>query len=101
MTNQDKKTQVVRSDPWTEKFNELNFKLFFNNPDGQLWLQMVEHRFFYAPVCIPGRDRSFADHFEGRNEFIRSIRNGAQIFMQKPPDPENKADPLNVNRERK
>ncbi len=59
---------------------------------------MCEYRYFYAPVCLPGVDRSFADNNEGRNEFIRSLRNGGQTHMQKP---KNQDENPRVDRERK
>lgn len=93
-----KTPQELYDEAWFKRFNELNYHIYFNTEAGKEWLQMCEHRFFYAPVCIPGVDRSFADHNEGRNEFLRAVRRSGQGFMVNP----KKADePQKVNRERK
>ena len=96
---QTKQTQeALYNAQWAARFNELCYHIFFNTEAGKEFLQMCEHRFFYAPVCLPGVDRSYADNNEGRNEFIRGLRHGGQLFMQKP---RNKEDQPQVDRERK
>ena len=99
MTTQDKKTpEALYKAQWTARFNELCYHIYFNTEAGKEFLQMCEYRYFYAPVCLPGVDRSFADNNEGRNEFIRSLRNGGQTHMQKP---KNQDENPRVDRERK
>lgn len=85
-------------DPWTQRFNELCYKIFYLTEDGKEFLQMNEHRYFYGPTAVPGKDISWAHFNEGRNNYIRGLREGFQNFMTK-----NAADnkPKKVNRTRK
>lgn len=69
---------------WHNKFNELCYELFYKNNMGQQFLTMCEHKYFYAPTAFPGKDIAWTWLNEGRNDFIRSIRNGINIFTSQP-----------------
>lgn len=85
---------------WQNTFNALCHKLYFANPDGHKFLVMIEQKYFYSPVANPGKDIGWAHFNEGRNEFIRSLRDGAQRFMNEQQRPV-KAEPVKTKRTRK
>jgi len=69
---------------WIKVFNELCYEVFFKDTKGQQLLMMLEQRFFYQPTVYPGKDVAWGYYNEGRNDFIRSIRNAINIFMSQP-----------------
>ncbi len=73
---------------WTNMYNELSYKLFYENPLGQQWLTHVEARYFREPVLLLGKDTSLGWHREGRNSVLRETRNAALTFMTAKPKTE-------------
>lgn len=61
---------------WNARFSGLCYKIFDQTTDGQEFLQMVEHRHFYAPVANPHESMQVATFKEGQNDFIRRMRKG-------------------------
>jgi len=74
---------ILPKDDWTKRFEELCYKVMYQNIEGQELLVMNETRYFYGtPVAVPGMDPSFAFFREGYNECLRSFRNGYNEFMK-------------------
>lgn len=61
---------------WNARFSNLCYKIFDQTTEGQEFLQMVEHRHFYAPVANPHETMQVATFKEGTNDFIRRMRKG-------------------------
>lgn len=76
--------QIQHEINWQNKFNELCYAIFQNTKEGQEFLTMCEHKYFYQPTAHPGKEIAWTYFNEGRNEFIRMIRNGMNVFMTKP-----------------
>lgn len=62
-------------------FNELCYELFTNNVHGKFFITELEKMLKY-PVAIAGKDICFTWMNEGRNDFIRMMINGSNLFMQ-------------------
>lgn len=65
----------------TNTFNELCYKVFFQNPQGVMILEMLEQNYFYQATAHPGKDTSWAFFNEGRNDLIRGLRDAGRDFM--------------------
>jgi hypothetical protein len=74
--------QVNPFQAWQNEVNSLSNKIFYQTPEGQRWLMLMEQRFFYGPVLDPSKDVAWGHHNEGRNNFIRTIRAFAELARQ-------------------
>lgn len=83
---------------WVNTYNELSYKLFYENPLGQQWLSHLEARYFREPVLLLGKEESLGWHREGRNALLREIRNAALTFMNAKP---KSGAPVKATRTRK
>lgn len=79
-TNIELASQQIRQ--WQDRINQLYFDIFANTEKGKELLHLWEQGYILSrPTLEPGKDRSWGDHNEGRNTFIRSVRAGIYQHM--------------------
>lgn len=68
------------------EFHQYCYELFEANPKGKEFLEGLERQFFYQPTIVPGKESAdqWAFFNEGRNDFIRALRNGVNMVKSKP-----------------
>lgn len=74
---------------WNEEHSALCYHIFLGTEAGRRLMRLWETRFFYEPVAIPGAPEGMAYLNEGRNNFIRFVRESGISQLKGPQSPTN------------